>query len=149
MLVDDVIAGLHEGEKGILFLLAIHDFAKTRRDIGDRNLDNYMQSTMNALLADFRSKDIIRRIDTDRFVVFICGTLSIDVIEKRAQRIMDFFLRVNMRDAQIAGAGKVSCSMGVAVGSQHTDYHQLQAQADEALEHAWNNHFRMYGDWKY
>ena len=145
-IVDDALSYLAPGEKGVLFRLAIQNFDQEHEILGAGNLDRYMQGTIGAILADFRAQDVVQRTAVNEVIVFIRGTLSIDVIERRAQRIVDFFLRVNLRDH--APKNEVSCRMGVAIGSRHSDYRKLYDQAGEALPRAWLNHFRMYGDWK-
>ena len=79
--------------------------------------------------------------------VFISGRISIDIIEKRAQRILDLFLRVQPQDY-----ATVSFSMGISVtGLPAETFDHMVEEAEEAMLSARRfgpNRCRMYDEIK-
>ncbi len=147
-LVNDRLTHLEPGEKGVLFLLDIDNFKKINDDFGHMAGDGFLRAITEAIRADFRGDDVLGRIGGDEFVIFLHGFVSIDAIEKRAQRIIDMFLRL-----PVEAAGGITCSVGIiATGRSSTTYEELLPKADEALYSAKNrgkNRYRLYGEDKY
>ena len=147
-LIDQRLQGMEQGEKGVLFILGIDSFQKARQRVGGMACDGYLRAIAESVRSDFRGADILGRISEDEFVIFICGRLSIDIIEKRAQHIIDLFLRVQLQDFH-----SVSCGMGIAAtGSNTISYSIMRGQAARALQQAESygaNRYRMYDDDKY
>jgi len=147
-LVNDRLVHLEPGEKGVLFLLDIDNFKKINDEFGHMAGDGFLRAVTEAIRADFRGDDVLGRVGGDEFVIFLHGAMSIDAIEKRAQRIIDIFMRL-----PVEAAGGITCSMGiVATGKNSAVYAELLPKADEALYSAKNrgkNRYRMYGDDKY
>ena len=147
-LVNDRLTHLEPGEKGVLFLLDIDNFKKINDDFGHMAGDGFLRAITEAIRADFRGDDVLGRIGGDEFVIFLHGFVSIDAIEKRAQRIIDMFLRL-----PVEAAGGITCSVGIiATGKSSATYEELVPKADEALYSAKNrgkNRYRLYGEDKY
>ena len=147
-MIDQRLQLMQSGEKGVLFVLGLDSFQKARQRVGGMACDGYLRAVAESVRADFRGADILGRIGEDEFVVFICGRLSIDIIEKRAQHIIDLFLRVQLQEFR-----SVSCGMGIAAtNSQTMSYAVLRQQAGKALQQAKSygaNRYRMFDDDKY
>ena len=143
--IDDDLEKLATGEKGILFEVMIDGFSNMERSFGRRKMDNYMHAVMNALMTDFRLQDVICRISEDRFIVFMCGMLTVDIIERRAQRIIEIFMQEN--NGRI-GRQPLSCRMGVAVGNRKSMYVELLKQAEKAIKHSNSGRYSFYDDIK-
>ena len=142
-LVDERLQGLHRGEKGVLFLFNIDNFKKINERFGDVFGDGCLRSIASMVQADFRYIDILGRIGWDDFAIFIKGAISIDIVERRAQQILDLFLRI-----QVPDGGNLFCSIGIAVTSSSTmTYEKLAANAGSALREAkekGGRRYRMY-----
>ena len=147
-LVNDEILSLRPGEKGVLLYLDIDDFKQVNSRFGHMSGDGYLRAVTETLRSDFRDVDIFGRMGGDEFLVFFKGFLSIDVIEKRAQHIVDLFIHV-----QIENFSAISCSMGVSVtGSREDSFETLLPKAEKALKDAkrrGKNRYRMYDDEHY
>jgi diguanylate cyclase (GGDEF)-like protein len=128
-LINGKIADLQPGEKGIFFLFDIDGFKQLNETLGQKAGDSYLRSAAALVRADFRYIDIVGRIGGDEFVIFLKGRISIDIVEKRAQQILDIFLRVQLQDYT-----PVSCSIGIAVTSSNkATYENLLLDANMAL----------------
>ncbi len=147
-MINEHLATLEEGEKGVLFLLGIDDARRAGDRFSGLAWDGYLRAVAESVRSDFRGGDVLGRSSEDSFVIFIRGRLSIDIIEKRAQHIIDLFLRVQMKEFR-----SVACSMGIAAtGSRLMRYDMLCLQADKAMQQArkyGTNRYRMYDDDKY
>lgn len=147
-LVNDRMSYLDEGEKGVLFLLDIDNFKRINDAFGHMAGDGFLRAITEAIRADFRGDDILGRVGGDEFIIFLHGFVSIDAIEKRAQRIIDMFLRLPNETID-----RITCSVGIVAADKNTmTYAELISKADEALCSAKNrgkNRYRMYGEDKY
>lgn len=76
-------------------------------------------------------------------MLFICGHTSLDIIERRAQRVIELVHRVS-----IQGFEYIRVSVGVAAtGTQGVRYRTLYERADSALKTAEShgeNNYRVY-----
>ena len=109
---------------------------------------HHVRSAAEAVRADFRNEDILGQVQDNAYVIFMCGNMTIDVIERRAQRMIDLCQRLPM--LKLAG---VSCSVGIAATSskhQHYDamFKQAQIALAEAARHG-SNQYRLFEDEKY
>ena len=147
-LINRRIANLQDREKAVIFLLDVDDFKAVNDNLGHLAGDNYIKAVSKALRKAFRDGDIIGRVGGDEFVVFISGYITIDVIEKQGQRMIDLLMRVPCKDDW-----KVTCSIGIAVTSDtNMSYNKMVARADEALYRSKSrgkNRFQLYGDNNY
>ena len=75
----------------------------------------------------------------------MCGMLTVDIIERRAQRIIELFMQEN--NGRI-GRQPLSCRMGVAVGNRKSMYVELLKQAEKAIKHSNSGRYSFYDDIK-
>ena len=147
LLVNHQLMELSHGEKGVLFIVSIDDYEELCRTLGEAACNSYIAALSNSVRTDFRGVDVFGRLNRDEVVIFISGRVSIDIIEKRAQRILDLFLRVQPQDHE-----PVSFSMGISVtGSTKQSFEHMVKEADEAMLSARKfgpNRCRMYDDIK-
>ena len=139
-LVDERLKSLQSGEKGVLFLFNIDNFRQINERFGEAFGDGCLRSIASMIHADFRYVDILGRIGGDDFAIFIKGAVSIDIVERRAQQILDLFLRIQVPEGQ-----SLSCSIGIAVTSTESmRYAKLAMQAGAALKEAKDKGGRRY-----
>ena len=138
---------LHTREKGVMFALGIDGIDKGNLAGTSQKSKCYeiMEATMRA---EFRDSDIFGLLSDSRFIVFFRGSLSIDVVEHRAQRFLDEFSRRALDNSL-----QISCSIGIAVtGREHTSASQLIDCAGQALDEATTrgvNRYRMFESERY
>ena len=115
--------------------------------LGESSCNGYIGTLSDSVRADFRGVDVFGRVKKDEVAVFISGRISIDIIEKRAQRILDLFLRVQPQDY-----ATVSFSMGISVtGLPAETFDHMVEEAEEAMLSARRfgpNRCRMYDEIK-
>ena len=145
--IDAELILLREREKGVLFALEIDGYGKGDL-ISPYQQEKCFGAMETALRAEFRDSDILGSVSDARFIVFFHGVLSIDVVERRAQRFLDEFARRALDSALPA-----SCSIGIAVANgDMAKAEDLISAAGEALDgviaHG-ANHYRMYESEKY
>lgn len=140
---------LSPGEKGVFFAVSLDDYERAREIMGITAYDNYFAALADAARKDFRGVDLLGRLNEQEVAIFISGQISIDVIERRAQHIMDIFLRIQPQDL---AKYPVSFSMGIAVtGREENAFPRLRKEAEAALISARRfgpNRYRMYADIK-
>ena len=141
------LRGLQIGEKGVLFLFSIRNFAESHDPAG-RMTSFYLRAIVEAIRSDFRGEDIIGKVRENVFLVFICGETSIDIIERRAQRILDICQRVPMTEGS-----PTLCNVGVAASSSgRQQFAVMLKQAETALAAAQergDNQYRLFEEEKY
>ena len=129
LLVNHQLMELSCGEKGVLFIVGIDDYEGLCEALGESSCNGYIGTLSDSVRADFRGVDVFGRVKRDEVAVFISGRISIDIIEKRAQRILDLFLRVQPQDY-----ATVSFSMGISVtGSPAETFDHMVEEAEEAM----------------
>ena len=147
-LINEHLEHLPSGEKGVLFLLDIDNFRQVNEKLGVMAGDGYLRAISEAVRADFRGADILGRVGGDEFVIFMHGSVSIDTIERKAQHIIDIFMRVPLENFTSA-----ACSIGIAATtSAEMKYGLLQPKAEKALASAkkrGHNRYCMYGEDRY
>ncbi len=147
LLVNHQLMELSRGEKGVLFIVGIDNYEGLAEALGEPSCNGYIGTLSDSVRADFRGVDVFGRVHVDEVAVFISGRISIDIIEKRAQRILDLFLRVQPQDY-----GQVSFSMGISVtGSPAETFSHMVEEAEEAMLSARRfgpNRCRMYDEIK-
>ena len=147
LLVNHQLMELLRGEKGVLFIVGIDDYEELSKTLGESSCNGYIGTLSDSVRADFRGVDVFGRVNADEVAVFISGRISIDIIEKRAQRILDLFLRVQPQDH-----APVSFSMGISVTSSSTaTFGHMVEEAEEAMLSARRfgpNRCRMYDEIK-
>ena len=148
LMVNQHLVGLHAGEKGVFFLMAIDKLQQVNKQLGASAGDGYLRAVAETLRSDFRDVDIFGRVSENEFGIFLRGCVSIDIIEKKAQHIIDLFMQV-----QLQNFNNISCGIGIAAtGSPQEHYEALLSRARIALKDALargGNRFRMYDGEKY
>lgn len=145
--IDADLLLLRTREKGVMFALGIDGFGKGNLAGTSQKSKCYeiIEATMRA---EFRDSDIIGLLSDSRFIVFFRGSLSIDVVEYRAQRFLDEFSRRALDNSL-----QITCSIGIAVtGREQTSSKQLIDCAVQALDEATSrgvNRYRMFEGEKY
>ncbi len=142
--VEAELALLHPGEKGVLFAVGIDSFEEL-----EGKQEACVRVMENTLHAEFRGNDIFGRLSRKgRYIVFFCGSLSIDVVERRAQHFLDEFQRQAL-DTSI----NATCSLGIAVaGGAKPSAETLNSAASFALDEALvrgTHHYRMFDSNRY
>lgn len=147
LLVSHQLKELSRGEKGVLFIVGIDNYEDLLESLGESACNGYIGTLSDSVRADFRGVDVFGRVNEEAVAVFISGRISIDIIEKRAQRILDLFLRVQPQDYS-----SVSFSMGISVtGSPSETFGHMVEEAEEAMLSARRfgpNRCRMYDEIK-
>lgn len=147
LLVNRQLLGLSRGEKGVLFIVGIDHAAQLMGNLGPVSYNGYIGALSDSVRTDFRGVDVFGRINEQEVAIFISGRISIDIIEKRAQRILDLFLRVQPQDFRHS-----TFSMGISVtGSANLRFDRLCQEAEEAMFSARKfgpNRCRMYDEIK-
>lgn len=142
-LVESKLAALPKGDKGTVFLIELTNLTQILTENPSLSRANYIRALKTNILADFRGEDVLGQISDTRFLLFICGHMSIDVIERRAERVIELISHVTTR-----GFENVKISVGVAAtGSPDQPYHTLLFQAQTALETAkrhGENNYRVF-----
>ncbi len=138
---------LRSREKGVLFTAEIDGYGKGEL-ANPHQKDKCFNAMETALRAEFRDTDILGAVSESRFVVFFHGVLSIDVVERRAQRFLDEFSRRAL-DISLPA----SCSIGIAVAGNELDTAEAMLDAagkalDDVIARG-ANHYRMYESEKY
>lgn len=138
---------LAEGEKGVLFLLDIAGLSCDSPEDKHKAQEGCLRAWQEAISLDFRDADIIEWLAEDKMIIFWRGRASIDTIERKAQSLLDLFLRLTSGEDK-----NISCCIGAAVthGLLHS-YESLLAAAGEAVKsarHLGPGRYRLYeGDY--
>lgn len=145
LLVNHQLMELSRGEKGVLFVVGIDNYERLYEALGESACNGYIGTLSDSVRADFRGVDVFGRVNEEEVAIFISGRISIDIIEKRAQRILDLFLRVQPQDY-----ASISFSMGISVtGSSSMTFSRMVQEAEEAMLSARRfgpNRCRMYDE---
>jgi len=112
-----------------MFLIDLDDFALINEKSGAAVSDALLQSAADAIEGVFRSGDLIGRVGGDRFLVFLAGTLTGDLVSGKAQAVLDALQFP-------VGEATLTVSVGAVLRRAPQTYEQLYAAADQALEQA-------------
>ncbi len=141
--INEKIDALSAGDKGTLFLIELTNFRAQVEAHPELNVTGYTHALSEIILSDFRGSDLLGQVGEDRFVLFICGRTPLDIIERRAQRVIELVHRISMK-----GFEHIAVSIGVAAtGAPKLQYHVLLQQAEQALGSAKShgeNNYRVY-----
>lgn len=144
--IEAELALLRPREKGVLFALEIDGLAEMATQQAREASIRVMEDTLRA---EFRGNDIFGRLEREgRYIVFFCGSLSIDVVERRAQHFLDEYQRRALDTSLTA-----TCSLGIAVtGDARADAGALISASNAALNEAilrGSHHYRMFDGNRY
>lgn len=137
------LRSLQTGEKGTVFLIELPNYHDLLQNHPMANAGGFLRAVTESILSDFRGEDILGQVAENVFVLFICGRTSLDIIERRAQRVIELVQKVSMH-----GFEDIRVSVGVAAtgtaGSLYTTlYHRAEAALATAKAHGENN-YRVY-----
>lgn len=114
----------------VLFMLDVDNFKGVNDTFGHQAGDEFLIRLAGELKKAFRENDVVGRIGGDEFFVFLRNVTEIELIEKKAQDILDI----------VSVAGKdyskvnLSGSIGIALYPENgTTVEELYSKADEAL----------------
>lgn len=139
-----ISAALEEKQQGALFVIDIDDFKGINDTLGHLFGDSFLREASVSLGKAFRDEDVLGRIGGDEFVAFVPGDLDLDVVERKAQSVLDAFSGI-----EIPQIGSVHASVGVSMVEADTyhDYATLFKKADRALyaaKHKGKNCYVLY-----
>lgn len=117
--------------KSALMVIGIDGFKKINEAFGHREGDRILSEAGNALRGIFREDDVAGRIGGDEFLVLLKNTNDWNVIQMKAQQILDAAAKIRLNGA----AGRmVSCSVGIAMSPNcGSTYEELFSKADRAM----------------
>ncbi len=117
-----------------LFIVDIDNFKAINDNLGHFFGDEVLKEVSKNLKNSFRSHDIVARIGGDEFIVFLENISNVQMLEKKAQTIVDAFKKTysgDYKDYSISG------SVGIAMYPTAGDsYNEIYKSADKALYQA-------------
>ena len=120
-------------DNACVLMIDVDSFKQVNDTYGHRTGDDALRKISDLLQESIRDGDIAARIGGDEFLVILPAT-SPEVGAKIAER-----LRNSIAQHQFEFNGQaltISLSIGISVGSEHTDFDTLVAQSDKALYRA-------------
>ncbi len=113
-----------------LYMIDLDHFKEANDTYGHKCGDEILQSFAKALKSVFRQSDIVGRFGGDEFMVLIEGTLTPDVVGRKALQIVEAALSIAIEGKDV----HISASVGVAIAPEHgKSYEELFQVADKAL----------------
>ena len=118
----------------LFFLFDIDNFKKINDTLGHAFGDEVLRSLGHQLSNEFRVTDIIGRTGGDEFILFLKNIKSDEILEKEAQRLVNFFHSFQAGEYVKYSA---TSSIGATVFPRDAkDYYGLYTAADSALYEA-------------
>ncbi len=118
---------------GTFMLIEVDNFKQLNDMYGYSFGDQMIATIAEVLTGTFRNSDIIGRISSNRFVVFMKGKASQDLIYQKANEVCREVQKIYSEEAE----QRASISVGVACFPNHgADYSELIGNAETALEWA-------------
>ena len=113
-----------------LYMIDLDHFKEANDTYGHQCGDEILQSFAKALKCVFRQSDIVGRFGGDEFMVLIEGTLTPDVVGRKAMQIVEAARSITIDGKDV----HISASVGVAIVPDHgKNYEELFQVADKAL----------------
>lgn len=105
------------------------------REIADRYSHKIAEDIIcvfaDSLKNCFRKSDILARYERDEFIIFIVDAPSVEILEKRCERLLRELRRMN------EGGIELECSIGAAISDkENRDVMELMEKSDKALYEA-------------
>ncbi len=129
------------------FIIDIDNFKAINDNLGHFFGDEVLRDISAGLKEAFRDVDIIARIGGDEFIVFVENMSDMDIISKKAERILEVYRKTysgEYKDYSISG------SVGVALYPRDgRTYDEIYQNADKALNQAkmqGKNRYMLYSD---
>lgn len=114
----------------VLFMLDVDNFKGVNDTFGHQAGDEFLIRLAGGLKKAFRENDVVGRIGGDEFFVFLRNVMEIELIEKKAQDILNIVSATGQGYSKV----KVSGSIGIALYPENgTTVDELYSKADEAL----------------
>lgn len=127
---------MKEGVGGTFCLFDINGFRKINEQFGQLAGDDTLVAVANAAKASFRSDDIVMRLGSDEFAVFIRGVDSEDLAKIKISRLFENVSRIEL---DCVDKGSLSVSLGAVIvkdtetGSR-LDYEEIYKLADSKMK---------------
>ncbi len=129
------------------FIIDIDNFKAINDNLGHFFGDEVLRDISAGLKVAFRDIDIIARIGGDEFIVFVENMSDMDIISKKAEKILEVYRKTysgEYKDYSISG------SVGIALYPRDgRTYDEIYQNADKALNQAkmqGKNRYMMYSD---
>ena len=117
----------------VLYMLDIDNFKSLNDTMGHMAGDDFLVKLAKAMKKCFRESDIVGRIGGDEFFIFMRNLPTQQVMERKAQELLQATQKVCGEYPQVSLSG----SIGVSVFPEHgTTLEELYGQADVALYEA-------------
>ncbi len=129
------------------FIVDIDNFKSVNDNLGHYFGDEVIRDISTGLKSVFRDNDTVARIGGDEFIIFVEDLSDLNVIGKKAEKILDVYRKTysgEYKDYSISG------SVGIAQYPRDgATYDELYQKADKALSQAkirGKNRFEMYSE---
>lgn len=114
-----------------MFIIDLDNFKQVNDRYGHLFGDAVLTQAAKTIRKLFRNEDFVGRIGGDEFMVLMCGTDRIELVEERCRELVEGFRTLFRTQFQ---EQSLSCSIGAALCPQHGQtYHELFVRADQAL----------------
>ena len=118
------------GNGAALYMIDLDHFKEANDTYGHKCGDEILQKFATALKCVFRQSDYVGRFGGDEFVVLIEGTLTQEVVGRKALQILEAARTIAIEGKDV----RISASVGVAIVPNHgKSYEELFQVADKAL----------------
>jgi diguanylate cyclase (GGDEF)-like protein len=118
------------GNGAALYMIDLDHFKEANDTYGHKCGDEILQKFATALKCVFRQSDYVGRFGGDEFMVLIEGTLTPEVVGRKAMQILDAARTIAIEGKDV----HISASVGVAIVPDHgKNYDDLFKVADKAL----------------
>lgn len=116
----------------VLFIIDLDDFKYVNDTYGHLQGDEVLRKIAFNVASTFRSNDIVGRIGGDEFVVLMCDVTDENLcyVEIKAKQLIEAIQSIAINEEQSKFA---SCSIGIAISEENSEYTTLFRQADKAL----------------
>lgn len=119
---------------GALLIIDIDDFKFVNDTKGHLFGDAFLIEVARRVQRQFRFLDLVGRIGGDEFIVYMQDVASPEVVQKRAEKILEAFRSIQLDEAL---QERISCSIGYSLYPVHgKTYQELYKRADFALYRA-------------
>lgn len=117
--------------KCAMFMIDLDNFKQVNDRYGHLFGDAVLTQAAKTIRKLFRNEDFVGRVGGDEFMVLMCGTDQVELVEERCRELVEGFRTLFRTQFQ---EQSLSCSIGVALCPLHGQtYHELFVRADQAL----------------